>query len=302
MHTPRHARGGAASGLIKLLAIIAIASIVFGKGSQCAQQAPELAGRAAAQVTNGVIDAAGTAASSVWERNVTGPLKRTWNNLIDGLFGAGRDARDFWDALSPSEKFDAICQNLPVSGVDKLCPYFSAPLAAATDAQVERIACLWQSAGTSPNGTALVQKLMNTCVVHKNDPSALESCLAVGIEPGDRSQCLASAPGQFFKQAAASMKPFACPENVPGTAASCQKPSAQSAQAAAGGGPRTDQPYIDCLAGAYNDQVAGSLPYQRSCIDNPMQPPQWVQCVEGQLRARLPKSGDWYIQNCGKVR
>ena len=299
MRGPWHQSGGILSGLLKIIVLVFIVSFVFGKGSQCMQQAPQMAGRVAAEVTNGVVDAAGTAAGNAWQRNVTGPIERGWDRLVDALFGVGKDAQDFWDNSTPAEKFELVCENVPVAGVDKLCPYFTAPLAAATDAQVERIACLWQAAGNSPNGAAHVRNIANTCFVHKNDPSALEKCMSTQIEPGDRAQCLASAPGQFFKQVARTIKPLACPPNTPGTPASCNP---QPEAAAPAGSMRTDPPYMDCLRNAYNSQVAGSLPYQASCIDNPMTPPQWVQCVEGQLQARLPKAGAWYIQNCRKVR
>ncbi|MBL8270649.1 hypothetical protein [Steroidobacter sp.] len=300
-------RGGAAWSLVKLLLLLAVVSVLFGAGGSCVKQVPELAGKAAAEIAGGVASAAGDAAGNAWNRNVAWPVKRTWNrftNWLSDLFSLGRD---FWDNSSPGEKFKLVCENAPVQGLSEICKYFEAPLSAASDAQTERIACLWQAAARSGSGEAM--RIANVCVVNKNDPSALESCLQRQIEPGEGASCLASAPGQFWKQAAQTFKPLACPEvtdgvAMPGTPSSCGSAAATTTTPAADPSTaRIDQPYVNCLRSVYDRQIAGRLPSQQSCLDQQQPSMQhWVRCLEGVLVQRLPSSGATAVAQCGNVR
>jgi hypothetical protein len=264
----KHNTGGAAWSLVKLILLLAVVSVLFGAGGSCIKQAPELAGRAAAEITGGVVSAAGDVAGDAWRRNVTWPLARTWNRFTGWLSGLFKTGGDLWDNLSSSEKFKLVCENMPVDGLSSVCKYFEAPLSAASDAQTERIACLWQAAGRS--GGAEVQRIANTCVVNKNEPNALESCLRQQVEPGDASNCFATSPGQFWRQMERTFKPFACPEiggvAVPGMAASCTAtpPVTQDPANA-----RVDQPYVNCLRSVYDQQIAGRLPASKPVSISP---------------------------------
>lgn len=300
--TRKLSSGGAAWSLVKLILLLAIVSAVFSSGGSCVKQLPELAGQAAGEIAGGVASLAGSAASDAWRRNVTWPLRRGWNRFVGWLSDLVGSGKDLWSNTSAPDKFKLVCENLPVDGVSDLCKYFEAPLRAATDAQTERIACLWQAA--SGRGGTEVRRIADACVVNKNDPDELESCLKRQIEPGDRAQCLASAPGQFWKQAAQTIKPLACPEIggvlVPGTPESCRT-TPQVTQNPAN--VRIDQPYINCLTAVYNQQITGRLPAQQSCLDQQAPSMQhWVQCLESVLVARLPGTGATAVAQCGNVR
>lgn len=303
MKSREHSRGGAAWSLIKLILVVAVVFALFGAGGSCMKRAPELAGQAVAEITGVVASAAGNAASDAWRRNVTWPVQRAWNRFTSWLSGLFDTGRGIWNNTSSGDKFNLVCENMPVEGISDLCKYFEAPLRAASDAQTERIACLWQAAGRS--GGNEVTRIANICVVNKNEPNELESCLRRQVESGEGAGCLSSAPGQFWRQMEQTLKPLACPEvggvAVPGTPASCASATTPVKQDLATA--RIDEPYVNCLRSVYGQQIAGRLPAQQTCLDQPAASMQhWVRCLESVLVQRLPSSGAAAVAQCGNVR
>ncbi len=221
-HAPsaRRSAGAAAGGLIKLVVIVTLAVVFIGPLVRCVQQLPAMAGHAAAhaadEAATGIGHAVGNGLSNAG-RAVKSSLARAWDALkgwVASLFHAGED---YWGQLSPADRVKLVCENLPVEGLDHICPYFVAPLGAATQAEAARIHCYLNAAATGPNGSKVTQDVTQACSTHQNDPRQLETCLLGQVqEAGDEiSSCEASSLAQFAAQVRATVKPIACPPGTP---------------------------------------------------------------------------------------
>lgn len=200
-----------------------------------------MAANTAAGAANGVAGAAGNAISNLGSSLLHG---------VERIFGF---ARDQWNNSSPADKFDFVCEHVPVEGVDKLCAYFTSALQGATDAQTARIACYWHAAATGPNPQQTLRSINGVCPQYAGDPSRLESCLARYVEPGDASTCLASSPQQLWAQLHTMTEPIAC---IPGLPKSLCTTGSSSASATTPNTPpalRTDANYTNCLQKYYLD-------------------------------------------------
>ena len=246
MGLSRKSRGGA---LGRLLTFIVAGMVLILLLPQCMQQLGQMAGNAASH-------AAHQAATGA-ENGLASTLKRLGHELV-------ADIESWWGGLSPDEKFDKVCENIPVEGVDKVCPYFTAALKGASDAQAAENACYMAAAGVGGEATQTLGLIQKFC--RQTDPSALATCVRGYVnEAGNESRCLADSPEQFWREARTMFEPIACPPGVPKSLCTTQS-SSQSAStngapntstvAANASGPaasstRTDTNYLNCLTYYY---------------------------------------------------
>lgn len=245
MRAPRKTRGGA---LIRLLVLVFVGFVLISQLPRCAQQLGQMAGNAASRAASG----AATGAAS----GLAGTLSRWGHELL------GR-VESWWGGLSPAEKFARICEHVPVEGVDKVCPYFTAALRGASEAQAAQTACYMAAAGTGGEGQQTLGLIQKFCPRTAGDPAGFAACVQHYVEPGDASSCLASSPEQFWREARTMIEPIACPPGLPKSLCTT-RPSSQSAASAAAPnttGPdasapapssaRTDTNYLNCLTYYY---------------------------------------------------
>ena len=245
MRVPRKSRGGAAGGLIRLLVVVVLGFMLISKLPGCAQQLGQMAGNTATRAASGAAGGTGSA------------LSQLGHELIDYL-------ESWWGGLSPAEKFDKLCENVPVEGVDKLCPYFTAALKGASEMDAAQTACYTAAVGTVAGGGQqtldLIQKFCR-----QSDPSGFASCLRGYVqEAGGGASCLGSSPEQFWLAARTMIEPIACPPGVPKSLCTTQ-PASQSSSASTSApntsapdttapntsSTRTDQSYLNCLTYYY---------------------------------------------------
>src|SRR6185437_13877412 len=115
-------RGAGNGCFLRFLGLIVLAYVLITYIPRCAQQLPQLAANTAASAAHGATQAAGNAASN---------FGRALLNRIESWFGA----------MSPADKFKLVCEHLPVEGVDKICPYLTAPLQGASESEAAQTAC-----------------------------------------------------------------------------------------------------------------------------------------------------------------
>ena len=210
-------RGSGSGCFIRFLGLVILGYILISWLPRCAQQLPQLAANTAGQAASGVAGAAGSAASN---------LGRALLHRIASLFSG---ARDQWNNASPADRFDLVCEHIPVEGVDKLCPYFTSALQGASDAQTAQIACYWHAAATGPNPQQTLQLINNACPRTAGDPAQLQRCLAQYVEPGDASSCLASSPEQLWSELHTMIEPIAGPPGLPKSWCTTQSSSTSAA-------------------------------------------------------------------------
>lgn len=281
-------RGSASGCFIRFLGLVILGFVLLSWLPRCAQQLPQMAANTAGQAASGLAGAAQSAASH-WGRALL--------HRIASLFSG---ARDQWDNSSPADRFDFICQHVPVEGVDKLCPYFTSALQGASDAQTAQIACYWHAAATGPNPQQTLGLINKACSRMAGNPSGLQSCLAQYVEPGDASSCLASSPEQLWSELHTMIEPIACPPGLPKSLCTTQS-SSSAATAAPNTAPaaRTDASYLSCLQNYYLtpavQAATGSSCGTQVNAGN-------VACVQGQLQTfNYPGQanlGQQYVNYC----
>lgn len=245
MRAPRKSRGGA---LIRLLILLVVGYVLISQLPRCTQQLGQMAGNAAARAASQATSSATSGASSALSSWVHG--------LIDRI-------ESWWTGLSPEQRFDQICEHVPVEGVDKVCPYFTAALKGASERDAAQTACYMAAAGAGGQGSQTLGLINKFCPQTPGDPSAFAACVRRYVEPGDASNCLASSPEQFWRAARTMIEPIACPPGVPKSLCTTQpssQPSASTAtpntsapntSAPASSSTRTDQSYLNCLTYYY---------------------------------------------------
>ena len=245
MRAPRKSRGGA---LIRLLILIVVGYALISQLPRCTQQLGQMAGNAAARAASQATSSATSGASSA--------LGSWVHNLIDRI-------ESWWTGLSPEERFDKICEHVPVEGVDKVCPYFTAALTGASERDAAQTACYMAAAGAGGQGPQTLGLIDKFCPQTPGDPAAFAACVQRYVEPGDASNCLASSPEQFWRAARTMIEPIACPPGVPKSLCTTQPSSQPSASTAApnasapgtsttaSSSARTDQNYLNCLTYYY---------------------------------------------------
>ena len=232
MRLPRKSRGSAAGGLIRFLILVVVGFMLISKLPGCAQQLGQMAGNTAAHAASGAAGGLGSAVS------------RLGHELIDGI-------ESWWGGLKPEEKFDKICEHVPVEGVDKLCPYFTAALKGASDRDAAAAACYMAAAGKGGEGPQTLDLIHKFCPQTPGDPAGFTACVQRYVEPGNASSCLASSPEQFWRAAHTMIEPIACPPGTPKswctTQSSSQSSSASTGASNTSSSTRTDVNYVNCL-------------------------------------------------------
>lgn len=277
-------RGSASGCLARFLGLAVLFYLLVSWLPQCMQELPQMAGNAAAQAGNGIKHAAANTASS-WGRRLL--------DRIEGLFGA----------QSPAEQFEQVCDHIPVEGVDKLCPYFTAAMQGATKAQARQTSCYLTAAGKAPNGQQTLQSIHQTCPQTPNNASAFQSCVEnyvnTYVESGDVSSCQMSSAQQFEQEVHDLIEPIAC---IPGLPKSwCTTSSSGSTTAPdTSSATRTDANYLNCLQRYYLDPGVQPLLTGQSCGTQVTAAN--AQCVVGQLSNLRPYAGQnlgpQYIEQC----
>jgi hypothetical protein len=302
----RHARTGprreAGSALSKLILVILVITVGLPMLTQCLSRAPQVAGELAGNAARAAGQAAGNAVtgalSGFWDA-LTDPVEDAWTSLKQKVAGPAKTAQQWWDDQPPPEKFRILCQ---LAGeAQKICEYFAHLMETTDDAQTERVTCLWQAAARMPNGSDQMVHIANACAAHPDNPnqrgtpSTVERCLLGQVQSrgGDVSQCLASAPGMFWNQTRAMLKPVYCPEDLPvENCFSDQIRESQGLQPAKR--MRTDQNYLNCLT-HYRDVTRNRS--QDGCGNpNGTVTPQNAACVQSAL-LRV-QNGAEFIQHC----
>jgi len=245
MRVPRKSRGGA---LIRLLIVVVVGYVLISELPRCTQQLGQMAGNAAARAATQATSSAGS--------GVGNALSRWARDLIDRI-------GSWWTGLSPEERFDRICEHVPVEGVDKVCPYFTAALKGASERDAAQTACYMAAAGAGAQGQQTLTLIGKFCPQTPGNPSGFAACVQRYVEPGDASNCLASSPQQFWHAARTMIEPIACPPGLPQSLCTTQ-PSQSSASTGTpntsapntpvtdtASSTRTDQNYLNCLTYYY---------------------------------------------------
>jgi hypothetical protein len=306
----RRSAGFALSRLIFIVLVLAILSSASGTLSRCTQQAPQVAGELAAGAARTAGAAAGNAVKGavggLWD-SLTDPIARAWDGMTDWIGGKAQSAADYWDRITPGEKFAVTC--LATGAARTICSYLANIAKAGDTAQTERIACLWSAAGEVANSTQLV-RIANACAGDPNNPTVrgtpdtLERCLIGQVQDlgGPVSDCLASSKERFFVQVRHSVNPVACPggltmeeclvhqirQAIPGQHQLQTTPPQPSG--------RTDQNYLNCLTrfrSVTRNQLSDGCGNPNGSVT-----PQNAACVESRL-LRLP-NGPEYVATCGR--
>jgi len=235
--TPKRSAGSAAGALVKLVVVVALVFVFIGPLLRCAQQLPSMAGHAAAQAVSNTGHAATGALASTWDR---------FKDWVKSLFHSGEE---YWGQLPPAEKLKLVCENLPVEGLDHVCPYFTAPVGAATEAEAAQIHCFLNAAATGPNGSQVTQQVTQACSANKANASAWETCLLGQVQAAgdDISSCQSTSPEQFFAQVRATVKPIACPPGTPESWCTTRQQSAPQANPSPTDTVWTNGPALQCL-------------------------------------------------------
>jgi|SRR5579863_3247931 len=228
-------RGGGSGCFMRFLVLIVVGYLLISWIPRCAQQAPQMAANTARQAARGVVSAAADAVSN------------SGRGLLDRL-------EALWGAESPAERFKLVCEHLPVEGVDKVCPYFTAAMDGATEMQAAQTACYLAAAGTGTAGPQRLQQIYRACPQAPGNVPAFQGCVATyvtqNVEPGEWSNCMAGSQQMFEQEVHTLSEPIACIPGLP--KAWCTTQSASPATAAQDTAPvRTDANYTNCLQKYY---------------------------------------------------
>ena len=118
---------------MRFLVLIVVGYLLISWIPRCAQQVPQMAANTARQAASGMANAAGSAVSNAG------------HSLMDHL-------ASLWGAETPADKFKLVCEQMPVEGVDKVCPYFTAAMDGATETQAAQTSCYLAAAGSGTGG------------------------------------------------------------------------------------------------------------------------------------------------------
>lgn len=236
---------------MRFLVIVVLFYLLISWLPRCAQEVPQMAGNAASHAASGVA------------------------GRIGGMFGA----------QSPADQFEEVCDHIPVEGVDKVCPYFTAAMQGATKAQARQTACYLTAAGKAPNGQQTLQAIHQTCPQTPNNAAAFQSCVEnyvnTNVESGDVSSCQPSSIEQFETKVHDIIEPIACIPGLPKSWCTTRSSSASTTTPDASQTTRTDQNYLYCLQKYY--QLLPNYGEQLSCPNPTTVNAQNAACVRGAL-------------------
>lgn len=268
---------------MRFLVLVVAGYLLISWIPRCAQQLPQMAANTASQAASGAASSAGSAVSNLGQ------------NLLNRI-------ESWWSTQSPAEQFSLVCEHLQVEGVDKVCPYFTAALQGATEAQAAQTACYLAAAGTGTQGPQRLQTLQQTCPQTPGNVAAFQGCVETyvtqNVESGDWSSCIASSQQIFEQEAHTMSEPIAC---IPGLPKSwCTTSSSSPSTTAPNTSPttRTDWNYLNCLQSYY---VAPGVKAVLGTSCGTQVNPGNVACVTGQLQTFTYQGqnlGQQYIAAC----
>ncbi|HEV2269195.1 MAG TPA: hypothetical protein VGR92_07040 [Steroidobacteraceae bacterium] len=237
MVAPKNSRGSGSGCFIRFLGLIILGYLLISWIPRCAQQLPQMLSNTAAGAAHGAAHAAGNAVSN-WARR-----------LLDRL-------ESLWGTESPADRFKLVCEHLPVEGVDKVCPYLTAPLQGATESEAAQTACYLTAAATANGGSQTVQDIYKTCTRTFGDPSAFEGCVENYVKRDDTvvptanwANCLTGSEQMFENEVHTLSEPIAC---IPGLPKSwCTTQSSSSGTPPTSPAAPTGANYMSCLQKYY---------------------------------------------------
>ena len=146
----------------------------------------------------------------------------TWQPALDWARRAWARLEGLWGASSPADKFNLVCEHLPVEGVDKVCPSFTAFLQGASESDTAQTACYLTAAATANGGTQIVQDIYKTCTRTFGNPSAFEGCVETYVKrddtvvpTGNWANCLTGSQQMFESEVHTLSEPVACIPGLP---------------------------------------------------------------------------------------
>jgi len=212
-------RGDAAGGLIKLIVVVVIFFVLLGPALKWLQSLPEKAEQATSHVVDNVQTSISREVSNGWDnfkQKVGNGLSNIWNGLKEKLLGASSGLQKVWDGLTPAQKFDFVCNHTPAEGLSQLCPFFSGPLQAASDAEASQVSCYWQALADSPipdwRKKHITQLVTAPDGGNPPSPRLMEQRLRQQVIADGNvyyANCQATAPKQWFTEVRAMLKPAA---------------------------------------------------------------------------------------------
>ena len=228
-------RGSGSGCFIRFLGLVILGYLLISWIPRCAQQLPQMAANTAAGAAHGVASAAGNAVSSFGR------------HLLDRIEG-------LWGATSPADKFQLVCEHLPVEGVDKVCPYFTSAMDGATELQAAQTACYMTAAGTGAQGPQRLQHIYQTCPQAPGNVPVFQRCVASyvmqNVESGDWANCMAGSQQMFEQEVHTLSEPIACIPGLPKSWCTTQ-PSSPATVPNPSAATRTDPNYLYCLQNYY---------------------------------------------------
>jgi hypothetical protein len=231
-------RGAGNGCFLRFLGLVILGYILISWIPRCTQQLPQLAANTAAGAARGAAHAAGNAVSN---------FGRALLDRIESWFGA----------LSPTDRFKLVCEHLPVEGVDKVCPYFTAPLQGATESEAAQTACYLTATATADGGTQKVQDLYKSCTGTLGGPSGFESCVEAWVKKDDTrvptgnwANCFTDSAQLFESEVHTLSEPIACIPGLPKSWCTTQSSSSAAAPTTSPAA-RTDPNYLSCLQNYY---------------------------------------------------
>lgn len=225
---------------MRFLGLVILGYLLISYIPRCVQQAPQMAARTA----SGAANTATGEAYGVWS-SATNTVSNWGQGLVD-------DAEGWWSGQSPADRFKLVCEHLPVEGVDKLCPYFTAPLQSATESEAAQTSCYLTAAANSPGGTQTLQSIYQACTQTFGDPSAFEGCVENYVKRDDTvvptanwANCLTGSEQMFESQVHTLSEPIACIPGLPKSWCTTSSPATTAPNSPPA--PRTDVNYLNCL-------------------------------------------------------
>lgn len=221
---------------MRFLGLIILGYLLISWIPRCAQQVPQMAAHSAGQAASGMASAAGSAVSNAGRRLM---------DRIESLLGAE----------PPAEKFEFVCEHMPVEGVDKVCPYFTAAMNGATETQAAQTSCYLAAAGSGTGGPQRLQQIYQTCPLATGNLTGFQGCVASyvtqNVEPGEWSNCMASSQQMFEQEVHTISQPIACIPGLPQAWCTTQSSSPSTASPTTAPATRTDANYTNCLQNYY---------------------------------------------------
>lgn len=245
MSSRAKSRGSGSGCFIRFLGLIVLGYLLISWLPRCAQEVPQMAANtvshAASGATSGAVNAASGAADAAGSA-----MSNAGRSLMDHL-------ESLWGGETPADKFKLVCEQMPVEGVDKVCPYFTAAMDGATELQAAQTSCYLAAAGSGTAGPQNLRHIYQTCPLATGNLTGFQGCVesyvTQTVDPSEWSSCMASSQGMFEQEVHTISEPIACIPGLPKAWCTTSAP----ATGAPGSSPamRTDANYTNCLQNYY---------------------------------------------------